>query len=255
MIELQLRSNKSQLQPFAVQYGDETIHMNRLTHFPLCPHSRSIRAVLGELRIEHELQVELPWAWRKAFLAMNPGGNLPVLELQNHMILCGAYPISEYLAEEQREADAVEPPLFPGDIEERAEARRLVDWFHIKCHSEVTRDLLYEKHYARAAAVTGHSPDSEVLIATTQNLKQHMRYIGFLTDYRRWLAGDEMSFADFAAAGHVSCLDYLGVIDWDKYPSARDWYVRIKSRRSFQGILDDRVPGLAPPQHYDDPDF
>ena len=28
-----------------------------------------------------------------------------------------------------------------------------------------------------------------------------MRYIGFLCDYRRWLAGDEMSFADLAAAG------------------------------------------------------
>jgi glutathione S-transferase len=242
--------------------------MNRLTHFPLCPHSRSIRLLLNELQIDHELEVELPWAWRKSFLAMNPGGNLPVLELANHMVLCGTYPISEYLSEQyNQEADADDQaasratstrtivPLFPGDIEYRAEVRRLVDWFHAKCHREVTQDLLYEKHYARAAHVKGHSPDSQVLIATAQNLKQHMRYIGFLTDYRSWLAGDEMSFADLAAAGHVSCLDYLGVIDWDKYPSAREWYMRLKSRRSFQDILDDRVPGLAPPDYYADPDF
>jgi len=234
--------------------------MNRLTPFPLCPHSRSIRLVLNEMQIQYELQVELPWAWRSQFLAMNPGGNLPVLELDNHMVLCGSYPIAEYLADAAREDgphDYTErpPPLFPGDIEERAEARRLVDWFHDKCHREVTRDLLYEKHYARAACVRGHSPDSEILIATTQNLKQHMRYIGFLTDYRRWLAGDELSFADLAAAGHISCLDYLGLIDWDRYPSARDWYVRIKSRRSFEPILEDRVPGLAPPAYYADPDF
>jgi len=241
--------------PNSVQHTGETIEMNRLTHFPLCPHSRSIRLVLNELQIEHELQVELPWAWRKEFLATNPGGNLPVLRLDNHMVLCGVYPISEYIADEQREAGEDGIPVFPGDIEDRAEARRLVDWFHDKCHREVTRDLLYEKHYARAAGIRGHSPDSEVLIATTQNLKQHMRYIGFLTDYRKWLAGDEMSFADLAAAGHISCLDYLGVIDWDRYPSARDWYVRIKSRRSFQSILDDRVPGLAPPAYYADPDF
>lgn len=229
--------------------------MNRLSHFPLCPHSRSIRLVLNEMQIAHELEVELPWAWRKAFLAMNPGGHLPVLELDNHMVLCGTYPITEYLEEENAAEGGASAPLFPGDIEGRAEIRRLVDWFHTKCHHEVTRDLLYEKHHARAASVTGHSPDSSVLIATTQNLKQHMRYIGFLTDYRRWLAGDEMSFADLAAAGHVSCLDYLGVIDWDKYPSARDWYARIKSRRSFLSILDDRVPGLAPPDYYADPDF
>ena len=106
-----------------------------------------------------------------------------------------------------------------------------------------------------AAGVAGHSPNSDVLIATTRNLKQHLRYIGFLTDYRRWLAGDAMSFADLAAAGHVSCLDYLGVINWDLHPSTRDWYMRLKSRRSFAGILDDRLPGLSPPPHYDDPDF
>ena len=64
-----------------------------------------------------------------------------------------------------------------------------------------------------------------------------------------------MSFADLAAAGHVSCLDYLGVIDWDLHASARDWYMRLKSRRAFAGILDDRLPGLSPPPHYDDPDF
>ena len=229
--------------------------MNRLSHFPLCPHSRSIRLVLNEMQIEHELQVELPWAWRKGFLAINPGGHLPVLELDNYMVLCGTYPITEYLSEECELKEAASAPLFPGDIEARAEIRRLVDWFHTKCHNEVTRDLLYEKHYARAASAQGHSPDSAVLIATMQNLKQHMRYIGFLCDYRRWLAGDEMSFADLAAAGHISSLDYLGVIDWEKYPSARDWYVRIKSRRSFLAILEDRVPGLSPPDYYADPDF
>jgi glutathione S-transferase len=230
---------------------------NRLTHYPLCPHSRSIRLLLAELRLDHEEALEPPWAWRREFLALNPGGNLPVLELANHMVLCGTYPITEYLAEE---ADALAPdipvpPLFPGDSEARAEIRRLVDWFHVKCHSEVTRGLIYEKHYARAAGVARHTPDTEVLHAAYRNLKQHLRYIGFLTDYRRWLAGDDMSFADLAAAGHVSCLDYLDVIDWDQHPSAKEWYMRLKSRRSFRGVLDDRLSGLSPPTHYGDPDF
>ena len=231
--------------------------LNRLTHFPLCPHSRSIRLLLAELRLPHDEIIEAPWKWRREFLALNPAGTLPVLELQNHMVLCGTYPITEYLAEE---ADGLapeidRPPLFPGDSESRAEIRRLVDWFHLKCHQEVTRDLLYEKHHARAAGITGHTPNSDVLIASNRNLKQHLRYIGFLTDYRRWLAGDLMSFADLAAAGHISCLDYLGAIDWDQHPSAREWYMRLKSRRAFTRLLDDRVPGLSPPAHYDDPDF
>ena len=231
--------------------------MNRLTHFPLCPHSRSIRAVLAELQLEHESEVELPWAWRREFLAKNPAGNLPVLELENHMVLCGTYPITEYLSEAYptHPVDGRSVPLFPGDIEARAEIRRLVDWFHLKCHNEATRDLLHEKYYGRAASERGHTPNSEVLIASTQNLKQHLRYIGFLADYRSWLAGDEMSFADLAAAAHISCLDYLGVVSWDDYPATKAWYVRIKSRRSFSSILEDRIPGLAPPPYYADPDF
>ncbi len=231
--------------------------MNRLTHFPLCPHSRSIRLVLDELHLAYQAEVELPWAWRREFLALNPAGSLPVLQLENHMVLCGTYPITEYLAEAYpvHPVDGRSVPLFPGDIEARAEVRRLVDWFHRKCDSEVTRELLHEKYFARAAGVRGHTPNSEVLIATTKNLKYHMRYIGFLVDYRRWLAGDEMSYADLAAAGHISCLDYLGVINWDDFPSARTWYMRMKSRPAFRSILEDRMPGLPAPAHYADPDF
>jgi glutathione S-transferase len=64
-----------------------------------------------------------------------------------------------------------------------------------------------------------------------------------------------MSFADMAAAGHLSCLDYLDEVPWDEFPSARNWYVRLKSRPSFQPLLTDRLPGIPPPLHYDNLDF
>ena len=73
--------------------------MLRLTHYPLCPHSRSIRLVLGELRLEFELNHEEPWAWRQSFLSLNPSGALPVLEIDDVLVLCGTYAISEYLSE------------------------------------------------------------------------------------------------------------------------------------------------------------
>ena len=231
--------------------------MNRLTHFPLCPFSRSIRLVLRELQIKVELWEELPWAWRPEFLATNPAGNLPVLELDNRMVLCGYYPIAEYLSDiyKTHPVDGLSVPLFPGDAESRAESRRLVDWFHVKCHNEVTSPLMYQRFFARAANVPGHTPDSQVLLAAAQNLKQHLHYVGFLVDYRHWLSGEVLTFADLAAAGQISCLDYLGAVAWDEHPSTRDWYMRLKSRPSFASLLNDRVPGLAPPDYYEDPDF
>jgi glutathione S-transferase len=231
--------------------------MHTLRHYRLCPFSRSIRIALAELAVEVELTEEKPWEWRAEFLAINPSGELPVLEMETGKVVCGAYAVSEYLADEfmSHPVDGSVVPLFPGNGEQRAEVRRLVDWFHRKCDREVVGELLQEKLYTRIAMDPPRSPDPEVLRAIRANLRYHLSYIGFLADQRRWLAGDEMSFADIAAAAHMSCADYLGEVPWDQYPSAKVWYARMKSRPSFRSILADRVPGAAPPPHYEDLDF
>ena len=231
--------------------------MQTLMHYRLCPFSRAIRIALAELAIEVDEIEEKPWEWRPEFLAINPAGELPVLELAEDRLICGVYAIAEYLAD----AIAEHPvyggtvPLFPGDNEQRAEVRRLVDWFNVKLDREVMRELLAEKLYARVSGTPARSPDLELLRALKTNLRYHMSYIGYLADHRRWLAGDEMSFADIAAAAHLSCADYLGAVPCDEHANAKVWYARMKSRPSFRSILADRVPGIAPPPHYADLDF
>ena len=64
-----------------------------------------------------------------------------------------------------------------------------------------------------------------------------------------------MSYADLAAAAHLSCVDYLGDVPWEEDEAARAWYARIKSRPSFRPLLSDRIPGMAPSAHYDNLDF
>lgn len=230
--------------------------MNRLTHYRLCPRSRSIRLALGELGIACESAEERPWEWRPEFLALNPSGDLPVLELSGGVI-AGAYAISEYLDESHTDrGEARRITLFPGRAESRAEVRRLVDWFHVKLENEVTGELLREKVYARLRPeFASHTPDPDLMRAIGANLRYHMRYLAHLADQRPWLAGDEMSFADLAAAAHLSCLDYCGEVPWDDHPAARAWYARIKSRPTFRPLLADRVPGVPPPRHYADLDF
>ena len=88
-----------------------------------------------------------------------------------------------------------------------------------------------------------------------QTLRHHLSYVAWLAENRNWLAGDEMSFADMAAAAQISVLDYLGEVPWDDFPTAKMWYARLKSRRAFQPLLADRLPGLPPPLHYTDLDF
>jgi glutathione S-transferase len=233
--------------------------MHTLTHFRLCPFSRAVRLALAEQNLEVELIEERPWEWRPEFLALNPAGELPVLQLEGGPTLCGVYAISEYLAEakppEPEEADAEAFPLFPGDRIQRAETRRLTDWFNSKFNREVTHELLLEKVYARLQPSGGGTPDVDFLRAIRTNLRYHMSYISHLADRRRWLAGEELSFADLAAAAHLSSVDYLGEVPWEEFAVAKVWYARLKSRRAFRTILADRVPGALPSAHYADLDF
>jgi glutathione S-transferase len=231
--------------------------MTKLIHFRLCPLSRSIRFALAELKADATLEEERPWEWREAFLALNPSGEIPVLCPDGRAPVCGVYAISEYLAE-THSATSPSPQmrLFPGSPEQRAECRRLVDWFHGKFHREVTKPLLEEKLYSRFDPSGARKPDAETLRGARANLRYHLGYLEFLSHDKNWLAGSEMSFGDLAAAAHISSLDYLGEAVWEERPMARQWYARMKSRPSMRAILAERVPGAPPPPaHYADPDF
>ncbi len=231
--------------------------MNKLTHYPLCPFSREIRFALAESDIDVTLEEERPWEWRPELLAINPAGELPVLQIEDGPTLCGAYAISEFLSEEAlaNPAEDQSVQLFPGSLEQRAEVRRLADWFNGKFNREVSRELLFEKVYARHRPGGQATPDANVLRAVRTNLRYHMSYVNFLADQRRWLAGEDLSFADLAAAGHLSAVDYLGEVPWEEFPVAKIWYARVKSRRAFRPLLADRIPGVTPPEHYADLDF
>ena len=61
---------------------------------------------------------------------------------------------------------------------------------------------------------------------------------------RDWLAGNQLSFADLAAAAHLSAVDYLGDVPWNEDEPAKTWYARVKSRPSFRSILADTMPGI-----------
>ncbi len=232
--------------------------MLTLIHYPLCPHSRAIRSLLWELRLEVRLSEERHWEYRPEFLAKNPAGRLPILEFGTGDVLCGVYAISEYLADALRndEPTAALTGLFPGDPMQRAEVRRLVDWFEGKAAHEVTSPLLREKVHKRFGTGAASTPRPEVVRAARANLRYTLAYMDMLVKDQDWLAGDVMSFADLAAAAHLSCADYLNEVVWDDVGPVRLWYARMKSRPSVRDYLHDRVSGIVtPPSHYDDPDF
>lgn len=227
-----------------------------LHHHSLCAGSRYVRAVLAEYGESVTLIDEMPWERREDFLALNPAGTLPVLIDDNEAVVSGAAVIAEYLLD-TRGARPDEAALMHSGAIERAETRRLVEWFLVKFDGEVTSYLVNEKVFKRQMKVSagGGEPDPAAIRAARGNIRYHLRYIGYLMARRNWLGGAEMSFADLAAAAELSAVDYLGEVPWEEDAQAKDWYARIKSRPSFRPILTDLVRGNPPAAHYADLDF
>ena len=230
--------------------------MATLHHSPFCPNSRFIRLALAEMGMEPVLVEERPWERRQEFLLLNPAGTTPVLVEQTGLVVPGAGIVAEYL-DETRGLGLAGRRLLPDTPAGRVEVRRLLDWFLVKFHAEVTEYLVTEKIDKRfmASAAGGGPPDMNAIRAARANVRYHLKYIGYLIGQRRWLAGDHLTYADLAAAAHLSCVDYLGDVPWDEDEMARDWYARVKSRPSFRTLLTDRVPGMAAAAHYADLDF
>ena len=221
--------------------------MNRLFHVPLSPFCRKVRLSLAEKKIEVELVEERYWEQEPDFLRRNPAGKVPVLKMGG-LTLAESGPICEYIEETHPE-----PPLMPRDPRQRHEVRRLVMWFDDKFHHEVTSKLLYERVNKKVMGL-GY-PESKNVKMGAQKIKYHLDYMEWLLDQRRWLAGDSMTLADFAAAAHLSSLDYIRDVDWNRNASVKDWYAKIKSRPAFRSILADQVPGFIQPPHYANLDF
>ncbi len=228
--------------------------MLTLYHHPLSGHSRFIRVALGEYRISVDPIEEHPWARRREFMVLNPAGTLPVL-VENDRAVCGAGPIAEYL-DETRGGGLGEHRLMPREPVDRAEMRRLLDWFNVKFSAEVTDYLVTEKVFKLQMTTPARQPpDAAAIRAGRENIRYHLRYIGFLAGNRNWLAGERLTYADLAAAAQLSCIDYLGEVPWDEDDLARDWYARVKSRPSFRPLLADIVRGMPPSPAYADLDF
>jgi glutathione S-transferase len=222
--------------------------MRVLYHLPLSPFARKVRLVLSEKRLPFEPRVEKTWERRAEYLDLNPAGTVPTLIEDNGMVIADSGVICEYLEEAYPDT-----ALLGRTLVERVETRRLVAWFDTKFFQEVTHNLLWEKTMKQA--LRQGAPDAGALRAGYANLKQHLAHLGYLAERRRFLAGANLSLADFAAAAQLSALDFIGDVDWAAAPAAKDWYARIKSRPCFRALLADRVNGIAPPPHYADLDF
>lgn len=218
-----------------------------LVQHSVSPVSRKVRVIMSEKKMLFVLRDEEPWNLSQECQKLDPAGELPIF-IYDGNVMCGNNAICEFLEETSKDYK-----LMPNTAKERAEVRRLTEWFDVKFYREVYRNIVYEKVHKRFAF--GSTPDSKILKTGYNNLNFHMEYIDWLAEQNNYLSGNSFSIADISAAVNLSILDYLGDIPWDEFKNAKLWYSKIKSRPSFKDILKDNIRGILPARNYANLDF
>jgi glutathione S-transferase len=214
--------------------------MRRLIHLMLSPSCRLARLIVAEKRIACDPV--------HAEDARNP---MPVFVDMDGTRCEGVWAILDHV-----ESHYPEHPLAPDDAAERRMSLRWLDWAMGPLHEQVTQRIVYEKAGQRYTGAPGRrAPDMNVIRQGREEIKLALAAIGKAAESNGNLAGRAPSLGDLAVAAHLSGLDYFGEVPWSEFPTAQEWYVRIKSRPSFRSILSDRVPGQPPVAHYAELDF
>ena len=159
-----------------------------LVHHSISPQSRKARLIMAEKKMLFVLKEEEPWNISPDIRKINPSGDLPLLIFDGN-IISGNYAITEYLEESNPQYK-----LLPSDVKERAEVRRIMDWFDIKFYNEVYKYVVAEKIIKRFQFK--QAPNSKVLKVGLNNLRFHMEYIDYLADKNNYIAGKNLSLAD-----------------------------------------------------------
>ncbi|WP_340644849.1 glutathione S-transferase family protein, partial [Phenylobacterium sp.] len=140
-----------------------------LHHFPLDPASRQVRLALGEKRLAFTEQTVRYWERPKELVSLNASGLTPVLT-EGDLVLCESRAILDHLEETYPE-----PALLGREPGERAEARRLLQWFDRKFDNEVNGFLLHEKMEKRLLRLG--APDLSSLRRGREALRHHLAYV------------------------------------------------------------------------------
>ena len=174
---------------------------------------------------------------------LNHARTLPILQCKQG-IIAGVVPIIETTQENYATGG-----LFGTNMQDRAENRRLMDWFFNKFEPEVYTPIINVRYYGLQ-----HNNVKSLEIAR-KNIHFHLKYITKLLEQRIFLCTENLSISDYCAGAYISSLDYFAEIPWDLYPKIKDWYSIMKGNPSFHPILNNRVISHTPPPYYAEVDF
>ena len=190
------------------------------------PNPRRVRVFLAEKGVDlPEIAVDMRSGAHKApeFLAKNPAGQLPVLELDDGRTLSESVAICRYL-----EALHPSPPLFGRDAFEAAE----IDMWVRRVEFLVTSPVGMFWRHAHPFTATLIEQFRDFGESNRANTQRAMQWLDRQLAARDYVAGEGFSMADICALTTVDFADFIGLDPLADRPALADWRARVGERPS-----------------------
>jgi len=205
----------------------------RLFDFNRAPNPRRVRMFLAEKGIRIPLVTVNLYRMEQLspeFLAINPGGTVPVLETDDGLYLTESVAICHYL-----EARYPEPALL-GETP-RQQALTLM-WNSICEHegmpaiAEVLRNVSpgFREH-----ALPGPLSHPQLPALVERGRRRTLQFFDRVEQQlagSRWLAGDAFSFADLTLLAYTEFAGWVDIVPTQGRPGLQRWYEEVSTRPS-----------------------
>jgi glutathione S-transferase len=190
------------------------------------PNPRRVRIFAAEKGVSlpmRDLSIPAREHKSEAFLALNPRGQTPALQLDDGTVITESVAICRYL-----EGLHPEPPLFGSGALEQA---------HVEMWSRRVEMILmppvgavWVHTHAFTAAIPGRN--AEWGEANRPRVGEALRYFDGALQGRSFLASERYSMADILLLTTVDFAGFIGIEIPDALVSLRDWHARMTARPS-----------------------
>jgi glutathione S-transferase len=204
-------------------------HAIRIHSFPLSGHAHRVELFASLAGIAHEVvNVDLASGAQKSptFLAMNPAGQVPVIE-DGNVVVTDSNAILVYLARKYA------PSFLPEDFELEAEVQKFL--------TLASGEIAFGPAAARLITVFGAGLDPEFTQATAAKvlakLEAHM-------EGREFLVGDTPTIADVAIYTYTAHAPE-GNVSLESYPNVRRLLSNIEGLKGFVPMKTTKVGLVA----------
>jgi len=205
--------------------------MLKLCGFRLSNYHNKVRLALMEKGVPFDEDMTVHPSQSPEYVALSPMGKVPYVQIGGTR-LCESEVILEYL-----EDAYPEKPLLPKDPVARAKVRELVTVMEL--HLELVVRRMY------GGLFFGGKFSDETKAAVERDIAKGVRAFKALAKFDPFVAGQELTIADCAAAVHLPLVSLVGKLGFgrdflDDVPQVKPYLQMLKQRPAFAAIDADR---------------